>query len=872
MRIVFVVLMLGLVFPVGSAGPTFAQRGDRGNKNQPEVWKQMDVPAAPVVPPDKALDTFKIAPGFKLELVAAEPLVEDPVAITWDEDGRLWAVEMRGYMPNVDGKGEDVRNGQIVVLEDVNGDGRMDKSTVFLGELQMPRAIALVKGGVLVAEPPTLWYCQDTDGDLKCDKKTAVHKSYARQGPVEHTDNGLRRHLDGWRYNAKSSKRLKFVIEDGQPKIIETQSIGRGQWGLSMDNYGRLYHNSNSSYLSADRMVTQYTAGNKNYDGKVGGGGSIASDQNVFSIRVNPGINRGYQPQMLDDKGRLRRTTATCGPGIYRGDQFPEGFVGDAFVPEPSGNVVSYFDMESRDDGSLRAHHKSFDDAKWGKREFLACTDERFRPINVETGPDGCLYIVDMYRGILQHKVYVTTFLRKQILERKLDKPIGLGRIYRVVSTAKPVNHTRPQMSKQKSVELVKFLAHPNGWWRDTAQRVLVDRGDLSIVGDLEEMATSHESHLARLHAMWTLHGLESLDYFAMAEAVQDAHVKVRVNAMRISEPLLQFVSADPNEQMDQQELIDGLMASIDHKNVEVQRQLALTFGQIKGPGVGQATRAMLLKHAGSGEVRAAVLNGLEGRELEFLQRLLADENWSKNDRGRDSFIRDLAKCVTREYNAHRIARLIGLASEQSGATAWRGKAMLDGVADVALGKGRRPKPIYYKTTPKGMLALAEHTDKSLREQAENIGQFIKWGAPPPPLPPLEPLTAAQQKRFEIGKTLYAKTCASCHLDSGLGEEGKAPPLLDSPWLLESKQRVIRIVLQGLSGEIEVHGRTYNMEMPPVQGLTDEQIAGLLTYARRSWEHRGDPVEPADVAKARAATKGRGAAWTAKELLKIKDD
>src|SRR5690606_12896900 len=217
------------------------------------------------------------APGFRLELVAHEPMVQNPVAISWDADGRLWVVEMVGYMPNVDGKGEDVRNGRVSILEDTDGDGRMDKSTLFLDGLQMPRAIMITHGGALIAEPPVLWFARDTDGDLKADEKIEVLKGYAQQGPVEHTENGLLPGLDNWIYNAKSSKRMKFAFEGGKPVMTVDNNVSRGQWGITQDNYGRLYHNGNSSYLHADLIPADYLRRNPHFP--VTTGKSIASDQ-----------------------------------------------------------------------------------------------------------------------------------------------------------------------------------------------------------------------------------------------------------------------------------------------------------------------------------------------------------------------------------------------------------------------------------------------------------------------------------------------------------------------------------------------------------------------------------------------------------------
>jgi putative membrane-bound dehydrogenase-like protein len=874
-----------LLITLLAASSIFAQAGDGKETNQPEVWKTMNVPPAPVVPPDKAIETFRIAPGFRIELVAAEPLVQDPVAITWDADGRLWVVEMRGYMPNVDGKGEDERIGRINILEDTDGDGKMDQSTIFLDGLQMPRAITLVQGGALVAEPPVLWYCRDTNGDLKCDEKIEVLKGYGAQGPVEHTENGLMRGLDNWLYNAKSSKRLKFTVgsavrtldapnagakvRTADPVLTVDNNIARGQWGITQDNYGRLYHNSNSSYLHADLIPAQYLRRNPFFP--INTGKNIAADQAVHSIRVNPGVNRGYQGGTLRPDGRLKNTTATCGPGVYRGDQFPLEFVGDLFIPEPSGNVVAHFHVEETD-GNLKTIHRTYDDPQWKQREFLASTDERFRPVSAHTGPDGALYIVDLYRGILQHRVYVTTFLRKQILERGLDQHVHLGRIYRIVAETPRESwmKTRPRLSKATDEELIKTLAHPNGWRRDTAQRLLVERNDPADHAALRKVATGHADPLARIHALWTLEGVAGLDFDTLTQAVESSDVKVKTHAMRLSEPILNAKLADPAQEPELLALLEAVLGHAGDKRGEVRRQFAFTLAGVNRAEAANALRAIAFSDAGGPEMREAILSGLHRRELEFLQRLLADATWGKPDKGREALIRDLAVCVTTENNPARIQKLIDIAGGQKGDTVWRAKAILGGISAVAFPGGRAPKPLYYETQPKGMVELGRHEDKAVRDLAVKLGDFIRFGAPPPPAKPPTPLTAAQQKQYDAGKTLFAQTCASCHQASGLGEEGKAPPLIDSPYLLGVPSRAIRIVLQGVAGPITVHGRTYNMEMPPLKGFTDGQIAAILTYARREWEHTADPVEPETVTKVRQETKDREAAWSEKELLKVK--
>ena len=511
-------LLLLLLLPLIA----FAQRGDRKGHVMTEVWKDMDVPAAPALGADEALKTFRIAPGFRLEIAAAEPLIEDPVTVNWDGDGRMWVVEMRGYMPNVDGKGEEtLKNGRVSVLTDEDGDGRMDKSVVFLDELIMPRALSLVKGGVLVAEPPNLWYCQDTDGDLKCDKKTKV-LSYAKVGPVEHTDNALMPGLDNWLYNAKSSRRLRFV--DG--KIQETKSQGRGQWGMSMDDYGRLVYTTNSNYLHGDWGIVH------NLGGKYGIG---IRDKDVWSIRVNPGVNRGYTKGQLREDGRLARITGISGPGFYRAKQYPEAYQGGIFITEPCANVVTFFEVEDKI-SSLSFKHQTYEDPDWEKREFLASTDERFRPVSLATGPDGCMYVVDLYRGILQHKVYVTTFLRKQIIERKLDEPLGLGRVYRIVHEATGRDTSEPGLENADSATLAKTLAHDNGWRRDTAQRLLVQRGADSATASELRKHLAGDNELAKIHALWTLQGTGQLATDDVASALHDNSAQVRIHALTAAE------------------------------------------------------------------------------------------------------------------------------------------------------------------------------------------------------------------------------------------------------------------------------------------------------------------------------------------------
>ena len=245
-------LTCGLIVAVFAAAPLLAQSVPKERQithreqsltpydpfSADELFKRIKIPPSPALTPAEALKSFQVAPGFRIECVAAEPLVVNPVMFEFDADGRIWVVEMRGYMRDLEGSDEGTRIGNVVVLEDTNGDSVMDRSTVFLDKLVMPRTLSFVAGGLLVAEPPNLWYCRDIDGDLKCDEKRLVG-TYGRPGNPQHTDNGLFHALDNWLYSADCNFRHKFI--DGQ--LLWEPMARRGQWGVTQDDYGRLFYN-----------------------------------------------------------------------------------------------------------------------------------------------------------------------------------------------------------------------------------------------------------------------------------------------------------------------------------------------------------------------------------------------------------------------------------------------------------------------------------------------------------------------------------------------------------------------------------------------------------------------------------------------------
>jgi mono/diheme cytochrome c family protein/glucose/arabinose dehydrogenase len=812
-------------------------------------------PPAPYLTPEQAIKTFKLPPGFHIELVAAEPMVEVPVTMQFDPDGRLWVVEMRAYMPNVKGIGEDQPIGRISVLEDTDGDGKMDKSTVFLDGLVMPRAIGLVNGGALIGVPPNVLFAKDTNGDGKADDVKTVYTGYGVSGNAEHKDNGLMMAMDNWIYNAKSSKRFRF--KDG--KWAESPTYFRGQWGISQDDYGRLYYNSNSDVLRVDVTPAEYLTRNSNFAKPAGIDVQPSRDQSVWPGRVNYGVNRGYKDNQLRPDGTLATVTAACGPMIYRGDLFPEEFRGNAFVCEPSGNCVMRKVLSEKD---LVPSSRN----PYAKTEFLTSTDERFRPVNLFTGPDGAMYVVDIYHGILQHKTYETPYLIKQIKDRALDKNNQKGRIWRIVPDGANANaKPRPKLNSAPVAQLVEALNHANGWWRDTAQRLLVEKADASAAPLLAKLVSEAKSPVTKIQALWTLQGMGKLDADTVSTALEDKDAHVRATAIRVAEVLLPADAKDNNG-----ELFDKILERLDDKALEVQLQLACTLSGLNKAEAMDATLKIVKAHLGRAYIRDAAIAGLRGREMEFAEALLADKAFSSSAApDRAGLLQTLGMCVAAEARPTRVGHLIERVAALPATARWQQAALLEGLAGDP--KKTTRKRIQLDAEPATLVALEKNPDAKVSAGAARLASVLIWpGKPGYKEIKITPLNASEQALFEKGKVLYSQTCAACHQPNGQGQEGLAPPLVDSEWVEGTHHRLVRIVLGGLRGPVKVNGSEFDLEMPAMEQIfDDDMIASLLTYIRREWDHTADPVSVEQVKRIRAETKGRTGQWTAPELMKV---
>jgi mono/diheme cytochrome c family protein/glucose/arabinose dehydrogenase len=837
-----------------------------------EMFKRIKVPPAPPLSPEEALKTFKLAPGYRLELVAAEPMVQNPIFFEFDPDGRIWVVEYQGYMRDLKGTGEGDPICRVVVLEDTDEDGRADKSTVFLDQLVMPRSLALVKGGVLVAEPPKLWYCRDTDGDLRCDAKTQVG-TYSHAGNPQHAANGLRYGLDNWLHCSDCPKRHRFV--DGQ--LIDAPTVHRGQFGVTFDDFGRYMTCYESSALHADLIPAEYLLRNENFlkayqrggrdRGAFGVNVNIAREaQEVFPIRPTPQITLGALE--LRDDGRLRTYTVVAGVCFYNGDQFPDDAFGNVFIPEAGGHLIGRVKLS----GDLELKATRFYEPE---QELLASTDERFRPVGARVGPDGALYIADMYHGIIEHVIFLAPWLEKQVKERDLETGNDMGRLYRVVHEGKPINRKPPRLSTASSAELAHTLNRANGWWRLTAQRLLVERRDKAAIPALATVA-SHGSPLGRLHALWTLAGMGKLDWQTVFTAMDDPDERVRATAIRLSEELLlrarEQAKARPNAGFParrEKALLDRLTRLASDPSQLVRLQALLTLGATDGERAAELM-AKLVHENERALFRAAAMTGLQGRELDFLVRLLFRPDWQTATEHRSQMISLLAQAVVDSAEPEQIARLLELIGTRLPGTTWVGDAILEGVLAAVPRDLQNVRPMQLPREATVLAKLARSDNAALRGHAFRLQSFFSWPGAAllrPVVVDAQPLTPEQQRRAEAGEPLYAQLCGACHQPHGGGLAQVAPPLAGSEWVHGPPERLARIVLHGLYGPVEVKGQRWSLFMPSFgPALDDEQIASVLTYVRRAWGNTAAAVGPDLIAQVRKETQVRELPWTAEEL------
>ena len=484
-------------------------------------------------------------------------------------------------------------------------------------------------------------------------------------------------------------------------------------------------------------------------------------------------------------------------------------------------------------------------------REFMTSTDERFRPVSLYNGPDGALYVVDLYRGILQHRTYVTSYLRKQIEERGLTEGIGLGRIWRIAPDGAPKASFRPGLASASTARLVEALRAPNGWTRDTAQRLLVERRDPAAAGLLASLATdAAQPALARVHALWTLEGLGALTPATVQSALEARDPRVCAAAIRVAEKFLR-PAADAA-------LVARLAALAARSEPTVRLQLALTLGEAKTPAADAALRSLLLAAGEQPFLVYAVVSGLARREAEFVAALLRE---AKEPLPAVKAVVVAATAgLVKANDTARLNRVLAVAADAD-VPSWARLAVLEGV-DRGLPRmsDGRPLPATLSAEPKPLVTLAAQGTSPEAKRASQLLEQLRWpGKPGMKATAQVKLTADEQARFERGKAQYAGLCAGCHQPEGQGLVGLAPPLVYSRWVLDDERVLASIILNGKADE--------NLVMPTLRtALDDEAIAGVLTYIRNSWGHTAGAVTPATVARMRELHAGREEPWNDSDL------
>lgn len=849
---VVAVALAGVLGPMAVVAQTGLLKS-LANKPWPAPVFKGEPEKAPILTPEEAMKTFTMPAGYHLELVASEPLIKDPILMEFDPDGRLWVVEMHGFSINDKMENSFEPINDIVILEDTNNDGVFDKRTVFMDKLIMPRAFKILdKNCALVGEPPNLWKACDTDGDLKADTKDLIDKTFATQGVVEHGANGLFWGMDNRIYVSEHTWDVTF--DDG--KFAIAPSLRRGQWGVTHDNGGRIYRNVNTDPLFVDYVAPQYYVRNPNQVRTEGLYQNLVKqeDTNIWPIHPTFGVNRGYRADIFREDGTSTYYGGVSSPHIYRGQALPAEVQNQPFVADGPTNIVHLLNMKN-DNGNLSA--TDF----YKKGEFLASTDVRFRPVVVSGGPDGTLYVLDMYRGISQDGPIQTDYLRDYNAKRELAKGIGYGRLYRVVYDGMKTD-AKPALSKATPAQLVATLSHQNGWWRDWAQQLLVQRNDKSAVPALEALAKSSPAAPTRLQALWTLNGMKSLKPALVTAALSDASPDVRAGALRMSEPSLAGNAA----------MRAAVLKLSDDSNWFVRRQLAATLGELPREQRLAPIVALLQKYGDDTITVDAALSGLNGQEGEALAQL------SKAAKIPADAVTQLAAAASKGRDPATVQNLINLASDSTRPVVVRA-AVLDGVTSglrgaaggpgnaVAGGRAGGGVPGVNRTraaagfpiaaAPTALLALVDAKNE-LSASAKSTVDLLSWPGKPE-APAVAALSADDQKRFDAGKKIYDEQCAACHQAGGEGLERIGAPLKGSKWVNGASDPAIRILVNGKDGAIGA--------MPPLgAGMSDDDLASVLTYIRRAFGNTGTPVVPAEVKETRQAYSHRTTPWTDEEL------
>lgn len=637
----------------------------------------------PLSPVEEAA-AFHLTPGLRAELVAAEPEVESPVAMAFDEDGRLWVVEMQDY-PNGPPPGRPAE-GRIRILEDRDGDGRYEHATTFADHVLFCHGLMPWRGGVLVTMAPQILFLKDTDGDGKADHREVLYDGFTAANPQLRANHPVLG-LDGYVYVANGLRGgqvrragrptdppvdingMDFRFDPLNPDRFEAVA-GMGQYGNTFDDWGRRFVCDNHNHLRHVVLANRHLKRNPFL-------AVPAVVQDVSELKLGP-LSSGGKVYPLSHNWTTSnlhagRFTSACSVFLYRGQLLPEECRGGAFTCEPAGNLVHQ--------EVLRPHGATFQSrpAREGV-EFLASPDDWFRPVFLADGPDGALYVADMYRAVIEHPEFMPPELKTR---PDLLKGKHLGRIWRIVpENAAGRDSPKPHLSKASAGELVRLLKHPEPWWRDTARRLLLERQDRAAVEPLRQMLTDSKVAVARVAAAWLLDRFEALDDDLLLGLLKDDQSQVRENGLVLAERRLG--KSKP--------VADRVVELAHDPDPRVRFQAALALGEIDDDRTLAPLARIAVKDADDQWTRLAVASAVPNRAgaliVASLRPLTEDEGKGPPRPARSSLLHELSALVGARRDATEVGRVLEALLSVSGRNAVRWQAA--GLNGLAEGMGRR--------------------------------------------------------------------------------------------------------------------------------------------------------------------------------------
>ena len=634
--------------------------------------------------PEQSATFFRLPEGFRIELVASEPHLADPVATAFDPQGRIFVCEIPGY--NLDGhydivelnktgvldkqvreipasdeaikRAEQGTYGTVKLLEDTDGDGRIDRSQIWADHLPACYGIVPARGGVIVLCAPQIIFLADRDGDGTAEVRETLFRGFG-VGNMWTRINNPRWSPDNWIYAAMGHGMIGKIDGPQLPQPVslgnthfrflpdgsrlEPVSGGKPGFGLAITDWGDRFLLTNAEHaLYAMQLPHRYLARNPYFpapDTVVN-----ASDYNeVFpASRPHPWrLARSQQPEWIQYTGSHEATangffTAVSGPVIYRAAGFPDEYHGNLFVCECQQNLIHRC-LLKRDGAGYRVERASGE----SQSEFLASPEGWFRPVNLTVGPDGSLYVVDMYREIIEDYSSIPRYLQQQY---GLIKGGDRGRIWRIVYEDRPASFRGLNLARASVDELVHELSHPNAWHRQTAQRLLIERRAVPAADSLRRLARDGKSAQARLHALHTLAGLDALDAESVRIALDDVHYGVRRHALQLAEPWLDQDT----------EMLVNVLRRIDDPDDQVRLQVALTLGQTRDHRVVNALAELSTRFGSDTWMRAAIISSVAERADALLLAMLSDQ---KSSPGQIALVAPLAAVVGTRRDAAEIAQ-----------------------------------------------------------------------------------------------------------------------------------------------------------------------------------------------------------------------